>query len=103
HTLTLDLGKNRDIQALLVRPRMDSHQGLITEYEVQVSLDGNAFSTIAQGTWEKTTSMKVVHWQKPVQARYVRLVALDGVGGSASVSELDVVTEWNGPGAPKKA
>src|SRR5690606_8892774 len=48
HTLTLDLGKNRDIQALLVRPRMDSHQGLITEYEVQVSLDGNAFSTIAQ-------------------------------------------------------
>lgn len=98
HTLTLDLGGVYDVQAVLVRPRFEEISAMITNYEVQVSTDGRSFHTVAQGNWPTTASTKVVSWQEPTQASYVRLVARDGDKGLASVAEMDVVTKWPGQG-----
>lgn len=100
HTLTLDLGENRDIMAVLVRPRFEETSAMITDFEVQVSQDGRSFLTVARGSWPTTASTKVASWQERTKARYVRLVARNGEKGLASVAEMDVVTKWPGPGAP---
>jgi hypothetical protein len=101
HSLTLDLGRAQEVEALLVRPRFEEVSAMITDYRVEVSRDGASYDTVAEGSWALTAATKVVDWD-PVQARYVRLVAEDGDKGLASVAELDVVTQWWGAGAPER-
>lgn len=103
HVITLDLGDTYDVQALTVRPRFDVTTAMITEYRVEVSRDGRTFRMVAEGTWPATASTKVAAWRDPVPARYVRLVALEGVEGLASASEIHVVTAGPGPGGSGSA
>lgn len=102
HAITLDLGGTYEIQALTVRPRFDGTRAMITRYRVEVSRNGNEFQTVAEGKWPATASTKIAAWSNPVLARYVRLVAINGVGGLASASEINVIRKGPGPGGSQE-
>ncbi|UPK73138.1 discoidin domain-containing protein [Nocardioidaceae bacterium SCSIO 66511] len=94
HTLTLDLHRPRQINGLLVRPRIDgSTTAMITDYRLQTSRDGKTFRTVASGTWSRSSSTKAVVLDRRRTARYVRLAAPAGGCGEdpASLSEVDVI------------
>ena len=64
--------------------------GLITSYEIDVSTDGTNFTKAATGTWPANSKIQGVSFG-PVQARYVRLIALAvNSGSSAQATELEV-------------
>jgi hypothetical protein len=88
--ITIDVGRLRPVQALTYQPRLDDQSaGMITKYSVAVSTDGRTFSEVGGGAWPVSTATKVARW--PVrQARYVRLTALDGVGGIATAGEIGI-------------
>jgi alpha-L-fucosidase len=64
--------------------------GLITSYEIDVSTDGTTFSKATTGTWPADGKLEGVSFG-PVQARYVRLIAVAvNSGTSAQATELEV-------------
>jgi alpha-L-fucosidase len=75
-----------------------STSGLITSYEVDVSLDGTTFSKAAEGTWPANGKLQGVSFPA-VQARYVRLIARAVNSGAAAATEIEV----GGPQALKLA
>ena len=88
--LTLDLGGEYDVEALIYTPRQDVNcNGNIMGYRVSVSRDGEAFTEVAAGAWSYTFHRKYAGW-KPTTARHVRLEALDGYRGLASAAEVEV-------------
>lgn len=91
-SVTVDLGKQRSTHGVVVQPRRDSGTtGMVTDYNVSLSNDGEHFTKVASGTWAVNKATKVVTWARQ-SARYVRLEAIgEGCGaGSASIGELDV-------------
>ena len=77
HWIQFELSGEFNVDGLRYQPRQSGGaNGLITEYEVQVSNDGVQFRTVATGNWEATTSWKIA--QFPAEhVKYVRLVSLD--------------------------
>jgi alpha-L-fucosidase len=64
--------------------------GLITSYEIDVSADGKTFTKAATGTWPANGKLQGVSFG-PIQARYIRLIALAvNSGTSAQATELEV-------------
>ncbi len=93
HSITLDVGKKRDIEGLWLRPRFDKTNGLITEYRIEASTDGREFETVDEGGWPVNSSTQVISWPEKVTARFIRLTAVDYVGNQASISEIKVITD----------
>jgi O-glycosyl hydrolase len=89
-SLTLDLGGTYDTLALVYQPRQDGNvNGVIVDYEIAVSADGETFTAAADGTWAGNATTKTAEW--PVtSARYVRLTARNGVNGHLSAAEVDI-------------
>ena len=88
--IMLDQGEVGMVACLLYQPRPDGGNGTVTKYNVAVSSDGQAFTTVVTGgQWAASAKRKVATFA-PVPARYIRLEVLDGVGGFASAAELTV-------------
>ncbi|MBA3937000.1 MAG: discoidin domain-containing protein [Planctomycetes bacterium] len=88
--LMIDQGEVAAVACLMYQPRPDGGNGTVTRYNVAVSSDGLAFTVVAKdGQWAATGKRKVAVFA-PVQARYVRLEVLEGVGGFASAAEVAV-------------
>ncbi|MDZ5252256.1 discoidin domain-containing protein [Clostridium sp. LIBA-8841] len=87
--ITLDLGGSYDINKFTYMPRQNGLNGSISEYELQVSTDGENFTKVAEGNWTADNSTKVLNFDA-VNATHVRLVAKAGHGGFASAAELNV-------------
>jgi alpha-L-fucosidase len=67
-----------------------STTGLITSYEIDTSVDGTTFAKATAGTWPASGKLQGVSFG-PVQARYIRLIALAvNSGTSAAATELEV-------------
>lgn len=50
-SITLDLGDRYDVRELIHPPRLDGNKnGVVTEYKVSISLDGETFSEVATGS-----------------------------------------------------
>ncbi|HZC28064.1 MAG TPA: discoidin domain-containing protein, partial [Actinopolymorphaceae bacterium] len=91
--ITLDLGADYPVAALVYQPRQDvSCNGNITSYGVSVSTDGEAFTQVAAGQWRYDHHRKFTTWP-PTAARFVRLEALEGFRGLASGAEITVAYE----------
>ncbi|WP_298327813.1 discoidin domain-containing protein [Haloactinopolyspora sp.] len=87
-SVTLDLGDTYDVHGLGYLPRQDGNQnGNITEYRVEVSVDGEDFTTVADGDWADDKEQKYATWTATT-ARYVRLTAITGHFGVAAAAEL---------------
>ncbi|MDZ5252090.1 endo-alpha-N-acetylgalactosaminidase family protein [Clostridium sp. LIBA-8841] len=91
--VTLDLDKEGDksyvIDTFTYLPRQSGGNGRITQYELQVSNDGENFTTVSTGKWANDEELKVVKFDA-VEATHVKLIALEGVGGYASAAEINV-------------
>lgn len=91
-SVTLDLGRARQVQALTYQPRVENGtRGMITRYNVYLSTDGQKFTKVTDGSWPVSTSTKIASWPA-AQARYVRLEAIEGVGDAASGAEINIST-----------
>jgi glycosyl hydrolase family 59/F5/8 type C domain-containing protein/glycosyl hydrolase family 59 (putative galactocerebrosidase) len=89
-SLTLDLGKTRDVLALVYQPRQDgTANGIVRDFRISASTDGQTFTEVASGQWANDARSKVAQWD-PLPARYLRLDALTGVNGHVSAAELAI-------------
>ena len=96
HALILDLKVPVRLRGLTYLPRQDMTNGRIARYEVYVSTDGKQWSqAVATGTWPNDATLKTIRFEKPQDARFVKLVALSEVRGQpfASAAEVDILVE----------
>lgn len=91
--ITLSLGGDYIINKITYLPiQSGKANGIITKYELQVSRDGENFKTIKSGSLINHSTLKVIEFNE-VEATHVRLIALEGSFGVASVAELNVYKE----------
>jgi hypothetical protein len=94
--LEIRLPRKQHVDQVLYRPRADeSTNGAITRYRLEGRTPSGSWTTVAEGTWapDRTVKTATVSVNRPLSA--LRLVALEGVGGFATVGELTLV---DGPG-----
>ncbi|KAL8746513.1 MAG: hypothetical protein Q9190_001487 [Brigantiaea leucoxantha] len=95
HTITLDMKKTYNVNGFTYLPRQDgSSNGNVGQHKIQLSLDGNTWSTPAFGTYLDDSSLKTTPFTT-TPARYVRMVALTEAGGRGSwtsAAELNVLS-----------
>lgn len=92
--ITLDLGEVKSVTGLRYLPRTSQTNGIITEYQIEVSTDGQIFTPCATGSWAGDNTWKKAEFG-PVDARYVKLVAVNSMSSEsantyASASEIAV-------------
>ena len=92
HWFQFELTEGYTVDGLRYWPRQAGNtNGTITEYEIQVSNDGETFRTVATGNWEGNRDWKLVKFDGE-NVKYVRLVAVDAVTDNqyvfASASEI---------------
>ncbi|MDZ5254306.1 sialidase domain-containing protein [Clostridium sp. LIBA-8841] len=88
-SLNIDLGKSRNITSISVSPRVSGENGIITKYEIY-AINNGVETLISEGNWEQNNSTKIVNLSSLVQAEKIKITALQGVGGFASISEVNV-------------
>ncbi|WP_160498392.1 discoidin domain-containing protein [Paenibacillus dendrobii] len=88
-SLIVNLGGTYKVGKIGYLPRPDAGNGTITAYNVYVSSDGAKFTKVSEGTWLRNKQQKEVNFA-PVEAAYVKLEAVQGVGDFASAAELFV-------------
>ena len=85
HWIQFELSESYIVDGLRIKPRQGGgSNGIITEYDIQVSNDGENFTSVASGNWEADRNWKEVKFDGQ-NVKYVRLVALDGVTDQAYV------------------
>jgi galactose oxidase len=99
HYFRIDQGATANVGGLsyLPRPSATGANGRIGQYKVQYSFDGNAWNTIATGTWADTPYQKFVEWT-PIVARYWRLISITEAGNRGpftSASEINLLDGSN--------
>jgi galactose oxidase len=97
HTLTIDMHATGKVAGLSYLPRSDAYaNGRIGQYKIEVSGDGAAWTTVANGTFADLPTAQLASFA-PVNTRFVRLTALTEAGARGpwtSVAEIGLV----GPG-----
>lgn len=93
-SITINLNDTYDINKFVYTPRQDMggdgrFNGIITKYNLYVSNDGNEFTKVSEGSWARDKTDKVITFD-PVTATHVKLEALEGSGGWATASEINV-------------
>ena len=95
HHITIDLKESLSVHGLTYLPRQDMTNGRIVEYRVHASADGATWQEVAAGEWPNSPDLKTLRFERPVTARYLRLVALREVSGQGftSAAELNVLLQ----------
>ncbi|MBQ7098682.1 MAG: discoidin domain-containing protein, partial [Oscillospiraceae bacterium] len=84
HWIQFELKDSYTVDGLRYLPRQDgSINGIITEYEVQVSDDGETFRTVATGTWKGDSSWKIAGFGGE-QVKFVRLVSTNSLSDNSA-------------------
>ncbi len=93
HWLQLELEEVYAVDGFRYQPRQSGTNGIITAYEIHVSLDGEEWTKVAEGSWNGDSSWKNVEFD-PVEAKYVKLVTVDAMSDQsvkfASAAEVRV-------------
>jgi hypothetical protein len=86
-TLDIDLLHEKVLEGFRYLPRQDQANGRIGNYAIEVSRDGESWIAWHQpGTFPAGDEQQTVTFQKPVTARFLRLIVLDGHGGHGSAA-----------------
>jgi len=100
HWIQFALREDYIVDGLRYLPRQSgSNNGTITEYDIQVSDDGNVFNTVTSGIWSNDQNWKIVTFNG-VQAKYVRLVAKNAVTDNSFVFASAAEIRLTGEKAP---
>ena len=94
HWFQFELTDSYTVDGLRYWPRQAGNtNGTITEYEIQVSNDGENFRTVATGEWEGNRDWKMVKFDGE-NVKYVRLVSVNALTDNqyvfASASEIRI-------------
>ena len=85
HWIQFELSESYTVDGLRYKPRENgSSNGIITEYQIQVSNDGVNFETVASGNWENNSNWKNATFDGQ-NVKYVRLVAVNAYSDSSYV------------------
>ena len=85
HWFQFEIDGDYNVDGLRLLPRQTGNtNGIITEYDIQVSEDGETFHSIATGEWAADREWKLVQFPD-ARVKFVRLYALDGVTDNAYV------------------
>ena len=76
-SITIDLHDIKLIGNYTYLPRPDAGNGTISQYKLEISLDGTHYEQVAAGKWELNADLKTVNFA-PRAARYIRLTAIEG-------------------------
>ncbi len=96
HHLVIDMGRTITLKGITYLPRQDGQNGRIAECEIYCSSEPNSWSApVATVKWPNTSQLQTVHFKEPVNARYLKLIALGEVNRNpyASIAELDVLMD----------
>jgi hypothetical protein len=96
HELVIELANPAKLAGLTCLPRQDDNRnGWIKEYAVYTSADGkNWGKPVAKGAFKPNAELQAVKFGMPVEAQYLRFVAVSSFDSSqpyASLAELDVI------------
>ncbi len=83
HWIQFELSESYLVDGLRYQPRSGSVNGIITEYEIQVSNDGISFETVASGSWEGNSAWKGADFDA-ANVKYVRLVSVNSLSDNPS-------------------
>ena len=83
HWIQFELRESYTVDGLRYLPRSGSINGVITEYDIQVSDDGESFRSVKSGSWEGNASWKIASFGGE-KVKYVRLVALNSLSDNPS-------------------
>ncbi|ATD54786.1 sialidase domain-containing protein [Clostridium chauvoei] len=93
-SLTLNLGKTRNISSIHVTPRQQGNNGMIKEYKIYAG-----DKVMAEGTWKTDASTKYVIFNEPVSTDNIRIEAISTAGDTnnkyASIAEVEVYEASN--------
>ncbi|AQT67590.1 Beta-galactosidase [Anaerohalosphaera lusitana] len=91
HEMVIDLGGVFELQGLTYLARQSGSNGMIGRFEVYASMEPVEWGkAVASGRFRDEKRLQVISFAEPVEAEYVKLVALDAIHGEdfASVAEL---------------
>ena len=95
HWIDFDAADETMIKGFKYMPRQDGgNNGNIKDYTIQVSNDGkNWGEPVAKGTFDSSSKVKVVTFEKPVKARFVRFTGLNSQNGQdfGSGAEFELI------------
>ncbi|MGN0335062.1 MAG: discoidin domain-containing protein [Lachnospiraceae bacterium] len=89
HWIQLEMDGVNEIEGFYYLPRQSGTNGNVTSYTIEVSKDGSDYTKVAEGTWKGDASAKTVSFD-PVEAKFVRLNVVAGMGGFANAAEIKV-------------
>lgn len=87
HTLTIDMGRQRDLSAVRYIPRIDSNFGMVLRGSLQASDDGERFTDVADFEWDRYNRPSDIDLTD-LSTRYLRLQVEDSVGQMAAAAQV---------------
>jgi len=82
HYLVFELEEETELAGLRYLPRQDnSSNGIITGYQIYVKGNGTDYELAAEGSWTADKAWKLAAFEKPMMAKYVKLVTTAANGG----------------------
>lgn len=91
HEIQVDLGAAYEMAGFYIVNRTDGTNGSIKEYELYLSEDGQNWGEPVNKGQLEVSSQVEVRFNQVFNGRFVRLVAISGVGPWTSVAEFDVL------------
>ena len=94
HWIDFDAGEECTVKGFSYLPRQDGGtNGNIKDFEISISLDGKAWTSIKKGTFERGSNIKRVMFDAPVKMRYIRFTALSAQNGAdfAAGAEFELI------------
>ena len=97
HTIIIDMVKDYEVTAVTYLARQDGTQnGMVKEYEIYLSTDGNTWGTaVATGEFKNTTSLQTAKLKTAKTARYLKFIAKSEINGRAWTSAAEIGIEAN--------
>lgn len=88
YEVNIELNELTKVNKMTYLPRQDAGKnGDILEYEILISQDGKEYRSVSKGDLKEDKLRKVIEFEA-VDAKFVKFVAIDGVGGFASAAEF---------------
>ena len=96
HWVDFDASAVKTMKGFVYVPRQKGDNGLIKDYEIYVSEDGNNWGEpVAKGSFPNSRADQRVMFAQPVKARYIRFKALNSLNGQdyAAAAEFRLLAE----------
>ena len=71
--LEIELPAVTRVEGLRYLPRATDQNGIVTEYDIKVSTDGQDWTSVATGSWSTAVEWKLARFDSAAEAKYIRL------------------------------